>query len=105
MVDTPDKKRSTLVLQGEDAETFREMVHFAESVETRPLTKLLEELPELARLSDGKFSVTVSVLRRRFKSEPPVNREQLRIFGEEIASSLEDGELAGKIRSIFKQGG
>ncbi|HVT04802.1 MAG TPA: hypothetical protein VHL58_15670 [Thermoanaerobaculia bacterium] len=102
MSDNRDKKRSTLVLQGEDAETFHDMVRFAESVEIRSLTKLLEELPGLARLSEGKFSLAVSVLRRRFKKEPQVNRDQLRIFGEEIATSVEDKAVATKIRNIFK---
>jgi len=102
MADQEDKKRSTLVLQGEDAETFREMVRFAESVEVRPLTKLLEELPDLARLSEGKFSLAVSVLRRRFRKELQVNRDQLQVFGEEIALSVEDSAIADKIRTIFK---
>jgi len=71
-------------------------------VEVRPLTKLLEELPDLARLSEGKFSLAVSVLRRRFRKELQVNRDQLQVFGEEIALSVEDSAIADKIRTIFK---
>ncbi len=92
---------STLLRRGRKAVTFPEMVEFAATVELRPIAQLLEELPDLARLSEAKFSIASNVLRRRFRNEAPVDQEQLRTFGFEIADRVEDVEIAGRIRSIF----
>jgi hypothetical protein len=92
---------STLIRRGRRAVTFPEMVEFAATLETRPIIKLLEELPDLARLSEAKFSVASSVLRRRFRGETPVDQQQLKAFGYEIAARVFDASVADRIRSIF----
>jgi hypothetical protein len=96
-----DDYKSTLIRQGEDATTFRDMVAFAASVETRPLDKLLHELPELGQLSDTKFQLAAQVLRRRFRKETPADQKQLLTYAEEIAGSVTEPELSERIRSIF----
>ena len=48
---------STLVRRGQNALSYSDMVAFAESVETRSLSTLLEELPGIARLSDTKYFI------------------------------------------------
>jgi hypothetical protein len=93
---------STLLRRGRKAVTFPDMVEFAATVELRPLAQLLEELPELARLSDAKFSIASNVLRRRFRNEAPVDQLQLRTFGFEIADRVPEQEIAARIRSIFE---
>jgi len=92
---------STLIRRGREAVTYPDMVEFATTLETRPLTKLLEELPDLARLSEAKFSVASKVLRRRFRSESPIDQKQLKAFGHEIAARVFDASVADRIRSIF----
>ncbi len=81
--------------------TFPEMVEFASTLEVRPFVQLLEELPELAKLSHTKFSVASNVLRRRFRNEDPVDQLQLKVFGMEIADRIPERELADRVRSIF----
>ena len=56
---------STLIRRGALATTFYEMAAFAETLEDRPLDKLLAELPGIASLSDMKFSLARQVIRRR----------------------------------------
>ena len=94
---------STLIRRGRKAVTFPEMVEFAATLESRPLVKLLEELPEIARLSDAKFTVATNVLRRRFRGETPIDQLQLRTFGNEIAARVLDTAIADRIRSIFAE--
>jgi hypothetical protein len=97
-----DLFNTTLVLKGTHATTFREIEDFADNVETRPLDKLLGDLSGLVRLPDTKFELARMVLRRRLRELPEVEREQLRLFAEDVASGA-DPEAAARIRSVFVQ--
>jgi hypothetical protein len=93
---------STLIRRGKKAMTYSDMVEFAESVETRPLSKLLEELPAIASFSDSKFRIASTVLRRRFQLESPIEQIQLRVIADEIASAIDDRAVANRIRDVFQ---
>ena len=95
-----DLLNTTLVLKGAQATTFRDMEDFADNVESRPLDKLLGDLNGLVRLPDTKFELARLVLRRRLRELGDVEREQLRLFAEEVASGA-DAEAAERIRSVF----
>ena len=102
MADQQMDLESTLVRRGQNAMTYTDMVAFAESVETRPLAKLLEELPGIAGLSDSKFRIASTVLRRRFQLESPIEQIQLRVIADEIASAIDDRVVANRIRDVFR---
>ncbi len=92
---------STLIRRGRNALSMSEMVQFVETLEARPLIKLLEELPELARLSEAKFTLAVKTLRRRFRGEAMADQLQLRIVANEVAETIRDTEAARRVRSLF----
>ena len=77
------------------------MVAFVDALEARPLIKLLEELPELARLSDAKFTLATKTLRRRFRGESVVDQIQLRIVANDVAQGIEDSGTAARVRALF----
>jgi len=93
---------STLVRRGQNAMSYGDMVAFAESVEARPLAKILEDLPGIATLSDSKFRIASTVLRRRFQLESPIEQIQLRVIADEIASAIDDRKVANRIRDVFQ---
>jgi hypothetical protein len=93
---------TTLVRRAENATTFTDMEDFVDNVEARPLDKLLGDLNGLVRLPDTKFELARLVLRRRVRELDEVEREQLRIFAEEVAERAE-AEAAERIRSVFVQ--
>jgi len=97
-----DLLNTTLVLKGAQATTFRDMEDFADNIESRPLDKLLGDLNGLVRLPDTKFELARLVLRRRLRELGDVEREQLRLFAEEVAAAA-DAEAAERIRSVFVQ--
>jgi hypothetical protein len=101
-MDRQEEFASTLVRRGKDAMTYSDMVAFAESVETRPLSKVLEDLPGIAALSDSKFRIASTVLRRRFQLESPIEQIQLRVIADEIASATDDRIVANRIRDVFQ---
>ena len=92
---------TTLLRQGRAALSYSDMLTFAEMVESRPIVKLLDELPGIAALSDSKFRLATTILRRRFRGESPVHQLQLRIIADEIAGVMGDAEIARRIRSMF----
>lgn len=92
---------STLIRRGRTAVSFADMVAFAQTVHDRPIDKLLEELPQIARLSDTKFNLATNVLRRRFCSESEDEQMKLRVIGDNIAANSSSMWVAERIRSIF----
>ncbi len=92
---------STLIRRGRSALSMSEMVAFVETLEARPLLTLLEELPELAGLSEAKFTLATKTLRRRFRGESIVDQIQLRILANEVAESIADSDAARRVRALF----
>jgi hypothetical protein len=92
---------STLIRRGRTALTVSEMVAFVDMLEARPLIKLLEELPELARLSEAKFALTMRTLRRRLHGESIVDQMQLRIVANDVAQTIDDTDAAARVRALF----
>lgn len=92
---------STLIRRGMSAKSIREMEAFVDTLTERPLDRLLADLPEMSKLSETKFLLARQVLRRRIRELADVEREQLRLFAEEIAGGA--GETtAARIRWIFE---
>jgi len=92
---------STLIRRGRSSVTLTEIIAFAKMLDQRPLDVVLGELPELARLSETKFSLAISALRRRFRGEPPADQLRLRATANELASRVRDGLIADRIREVF----
>lgn len=91
---------STLVRRGNDASTYTEMAAFAQSIENRPLEKLLADLPGLAQLSETKFSLARQIIRRRARELAQADLEQLRTLAVEIAIAA-PSYVGSRISSIF----
>jgi hypothetical protein len=92
---------STLIRRGVQATTITEMTHFVETMDQRPLDKLLQDLPGFAAFSETKFSLARAVLRRRLRTLDEVDREQLRVLAAEVASE-EKTDVAQRITAIFE---
>ena len=92
---------STLIRRGRTSVTLTEIIAFAKALEERPLVTLLGELPDVALLSDTKFSLAVATLRRRFRGEAPADQLQLRVTANEIAGGVKDHAVAERIRELF----
>jgi len=93
---------STLVRRGRQAASFSDMVEFAKDVHERPLAKLFEELPHIARLSDTKFHLATNILRNRFRAQSGLDQLELQKIGSEIADRVSNDWVADRIRAIFE---
>lgn len=92
---------TTLIRSGIHATTISELSQFVATIESRPLDRLLSELPGFALFSNSKFDLARSVVRRRAHALPAVEREQLRIHAEEVAART-DQDVAQRIRTLFE---
>ena len=91
---------STLIRRGVSAATFSDMADFVDTIQNRPLDKLLAELPALAELSTTKFSLARQAFRRRARSLERTDYEQLRVMAYEVADDAGE-EVGERIRSLF----
>ena len=85
---------STLIRRGASAAKFSDMADFVDSIQIRPLDKLLAEL------STTKFSLARQALRRRARSLQRADYEQLRVMAFEVADDA-GAEVGEKIRALF----
>ncbi len=67
--DNPDDS-STLIRIGKTAMTFPEMAAFVHDLESRPMDRLLEDLPGLMALPDGQHGLVTMVLRKKMRPSP-----------------------------------
>jgi len=100
MLDERDECDSTLIRRGTHASTFTEIAQFVETIEERPLDKLLADLPRLVGLSRAKFDLARQVVRRRVNHLADIERDQLRVLANEVASNSAE-DVALRIRNIF----
>ena len=91
---------STLIRRGVTASTFSDMADFVDTIQHRPLDKLLAELPALAELSTTKFSLARQALRRRARGLERADYEQLRVMAYEVADDAGE-EVGERIRALF----
>ncbi len=87
--DTPDDSGSTLVRSGKTATTFTEMATFVHDLEARPPARLLEDLPGLMALPEGRYALVVMVLRKKTRPNGAERGPILTRLGE-LQSSSDD---------------
>ena len=90
---------STVIRHGLRAMTFSDMAGFAELIEQRTLDRLLVDIHGFALLSDAKFNLAKSILRRRLRALPPLEREQFQSFACEACEG-DEGAL-DRVAGIF----
>ena len=92
---------STLIRRGTRASTYSDMAEFAQILESRPLDRLLTELPAIMGLSETKFLLARAVIRRRARSLSETDREQLSALSLEVAEG-EGAQVRNRIRAVFE---
>lgn len=92
---------STLIRRASDATTFGEMVDYAAWLEERPIEELIRDLPAVALLSRSKFDLTLVVLRRRLRIEPPQTQRKILTVADHVARNTKDPEVRGAVLGLF----
>src|SRR5688572_26981988 len=95
---------STLIRRAKHVSTFKDVAEFRDTLEQRPIAKLLGELPALAKISQTQFILATTVIRRRYEEQPTAEQFELQSVGLEIAADVLDADTSAKIRSVFNSG-
>ena len=77
------------------------MEAFAQTLTTRPMEKLVDDILPLAQLSEWKFLVARSALRKRLDTEPFDRRQQLETAVMNISETAGSDVLRIRIRSLI----
>jgi hypothetical protein len=77
---------SSVVVRGIDAITFNEMEAFVKDLESRPMERLLRDLPQLAQMSSNKVSLVSYVVAAKYRASDPLEKQAMR---ESVAATYE----------------
>lgn len=94
------EQSSSVVIRGLDATTFEQMEDFVDDLQQRPLDRLLQDLPRLARLSSTKFALVSYVMKRKFEAAAPVERERMRETISAATTGVEDDARERLVRLL-----
>jgi len=95
----PKMDPSTLVQKGQEAVTFPEVESFVKDVETRPMDRLLSDLPSLLEMGDAKFHLVALALKRRFRANE-IERAEILAKLERIGAASSDPAIQHRCSSF-----
>ncbi|MGN6183776.1 MAG: hypothetical protein ACTHQM_09000 [Thermoanaerobaculia bacterium] len=94
---------SSVVLRGIDARTFTEMESFVKDLETRPVERLLRDLPGLCDLPATKVSLVSYVIHGKYRTLEAGERIRMRETVAITFESLPDGEVRERVGQILER--
>jgi hypothetical protein len=92
---------SSVVLRGIDARTFTEMESFVKDLETRPVERLLRDLPELCDLPDTKVSLVSYVISAKYRASEASEKKRMRESVAVTFESLAPGGVRDRVGQIL----
>ena len=101
MADDTNSLASSVVMKAVDAKTFTEMESFVKDLESRPIERLLRDLPQLAELPATKVSLVSYVLSAKYKGADASEKETMRESIAATVESLPEGEARTRIMQIL----
>jgi hypothetical protein len=92
---------SSVVIKGIDATTFSEMEAFVKDLESRPVERLLRDLPQLAQMSSTKVSLVSYVVAAKYRASEAAEKQAMRESVAATYESLPAGETRQLVGDIL----
>jgi hypothetical protein len=92
---------SSVVVRGLDATTFSEMEAFVKDLESRPVERLLRDLPQLVHMSATKVSLVSYVVAAKYRASDASEKQTMRESVAATYESLPAGESRKLIGEIL----
>jgi hypothetical protein len=94
---------SSIVMKAIDAKTFTELQAFVKDLESRPMERLLRDLPELVKLSDAKAEIITYVISTKYRRAPTDERLKIRESVQATSDRLPHGEERSRVQDILER--
>ncbi|HET7433623.1 MAG TPA: hypothetical protein VFN10_02805 [Thermoanaerobaculia bacterium] len=94
---------SSVVIRAIDARTFTQMESFVKDLESRPIDRLLRDLPELAKLSDTKVSLVSYVLAGKYRASETNDKHKIKDSMTGWIAAVTDDEVRERISAMLER--
>lgn len=94
---------SSIVTKAIDAQTFNEMQAFVKDLEGRPLDRLLQDLPQLVKVSEAKSSIVAYVIASKTRHADEESRRSVVETLEAMHARFADGDGRERVSEILER--
>src|SRR5512143_392936 len=94
---------SSIVMKAIDAQTFNEMQTFVKDLESRPIERLMRDLPELVRVSESKSSLVAYVISTKYRHGTEDERSAILESLQSMYDQLPDGDERDRVSGILER--
>jgi hypothetical protein len=94
---------SSVVMKAIDASTFTDMERFVKDLESRPIERLLKDLPALAGLPAAKVSLVSYVVTGKYRQADPATRTMIKESIQGTLSGMDIDERRDRIAQMFER--
>jgi hypothetical protein len=94
---------SSVVMKAIDAKTFTEMEGFVKDLESRPIERLLKDLPKLAGLPPAKVSLVSYVISGKYRQADAATRAAIKESVQATMDSIDIEEQRDRIAQILER--
>lgn len=101
MADETSSLASSVVMRAVDAKTFTEMESFVKDLESRPVERLLRDLPQLAELPGTKVSLVSYVLSAKYRGADAAEKVAMRESVAATVESMPEGETRTRVMQML----
>lgn len=94
---------SSVVMKAIDATTFTDMESFVKDLESRPIDRLLKDLPDLAALPPAKVSLVSYVISGKYRQADPATRTMMKESIQSTLSRMDIGERRERVSQMLER--
>jgi hypothetical protein len=94
---------SSVVMKAIDATTFSDMESFVKDLESRPIERLLKDLPTLAKLPPAKVSLVSYVIAGKYRQSDPATRATIKESIQATVSRMNIDEQRDRIAQMLER--
>lgn len=94
---------SSVVMKAIDATTFSDMESFVKDLESRPIERLLKELPNLAKLPPAKVSLVSYVISGKYRQADAATRATIKESIQSTVSHMDIDEKRDRIAQMLER--
>jgi len=94
---------SSVVMKAIDATTFSDMESFVKDLESRPIERLLKDLPNLAKLPPAKVSLVSYVISGKYRQADAATRAMIKESIQSTVSGMDFDEQRQRVAQMLER--